>query len=258
MDEKNKDRYGFWVVLVFAFLAIAISSYISLYARSIAPNRTFAVSGAGKIAVVPDVAELSFGVLTEGGKNLTQLTKENNDKINLIIGSLKDSGIRENDIITGFYNIMPRYQYFSCNAPVSGSTPCPPAEIVGYSVNQNVNVKIRDIKKAGDILSAVVVKGANTVSGITFTVDDPGAIQNQAREKAITNAQETAGLIAASGGFKLGKIVSVQEGVSSLQPVTAFDKGAGIGGMGGGGSGAAIEPGSQDVTATVTLIYEIR
>lgn len=253
MDEKCKKCCGFGGIAIFAFLALVTFTYLGLYAKSIVPHRTFNVSGEGKVVVVPDVAELSFGVLTEGGKDLAKLTKENNDKINLIIGSLKGSGVQEKDIVTEFYNISPRYQYFNCNPPVSGSAPCPPAEIVGYSVNQNVAVKIRDIKKAGDILSAVVERGANTVSGLSFIVEDPSAIQNQARAKAIVKAKETAALMASAGGFRLGKIVSVQEGVSSPQPLTFSDKM----GMGGGG-GAGIEPGTQDIRSTIALIYEIR
>jgi len=253
MGEKFKNYFGFLAIVVLVFLMMTISAYVSLYARSIALNRTFSASGEGKVTVVPDIAVLSFGVLTEGGLNLTNLTKQSNDKINTIISSLKEGGVGDKDIVTQFY-ITPRYQYFSCNAPAMGSAPCPPAEIVGYSVNQNVTVKIRDIKKAGDILSAVVDRGANTVSGLSFTVDDPSAIQNQAREMALAKAKETAGLIAASGGFCLGKIVSVQEGVSSPQPVTVAN---GLGGIGGGG-GTAIEPGSQDIKATITLTYEMQ
>lgn len=250
MNEKFKN---YLIVAVIIFLIMAVSAYVGLYARSISPSRTFNVSGEGKVVAVPDVAELSFGVLTEGGKDLAKLTKENNDKINLIIGSLKGSGVQEKDIVTEFYNISPRYQYFNCNAPAAGSAPCPPAEIVGYSVNQNVAVKIRDIKKAGDILSAVVERGANTVSGLSFVVEDPSAIQNQARAKAIAKAKETAALMASAGGFRLGKIISVQEVSSSPQPLTFSDKM----GMGGGG-GAGIEPGTQDIHSAIMLIYEIR
>jgi hypothetical protein len=252
IEEKIKNNYGIIIIAILAFFAIEGMMYVNSYDRSIAPNRTFAVSGEGKVTVVPDVANISFGVLTEGGKDIAGLTKNNNDKANLIIDSLKQNGVQEKDIVTQQYSIAPRYQYFSCNN-VSSVRPCPPAEIVGYSVNQNVSVKIRDIKKAGDILNGVVSNGANNVSGLSFTVDDPTAVQNQARENAIAKAKETAGLIATAGGFGLGRIISVQEGFSSPQPMVFSEKAA-I----GSGASATIEPGTQDVQATITLIYEIR
>lgn len=252
MEEKLKKYYGFFAMIIFFFLAMAIVAYISVYSRSVAPNRTFAVTGEGKVTATPDIASLSLGVLTEGGKDLASLAKDNNNKINNIIGSLKGKGVQDSDIATQVYNIIPRYQYFACNASASGSTPCPPAEIVGYSVSQNVTVKIRDIKKAGDIVNGVVGSGANTVSGLSFFVDDLSPLQDQAREKAIVRAKEIAGLIAASGGFSLGKIASVQEGISNPAPVAIMDK------SGFGGGSAPIESGSQDISATVTLVYEIQ
>lgn len=254
IDEKFKNNYGIIIIAIFAFFAIEGMMYVNSYDRSIAPNRTFAVSGEGKVTVVPDVAEISFGVLTEGGKNIAELTKENTAKANVIIASLKGKGIQEKDIATQAYSITPRYQYYSCNNyQTTGGKPCPPAEIVGYSVNQSVDVKIRDIKTAGDVLSAVVDGGANNVSGLSFTVDDPTAVQNQARENAIAKAKETAGLIAASGGFSLGRIVSVQEGITSPQPIMFSEKAAIA-----SGTSPTIEPGTQDIKSTITLIYEIR
>ena len=59
--------------------------------------------------------------------------------------------------------------------------------------------------------------------------------------------------MAKAGGFKLGKIISIQEGFGGYPPPPYFEKADGL-----GSAGPAIEPGSQEVSVSVTLTYEIR
>lgn len=251
-DMKNHFVY-FKVGLLFLFV-IAVFWYVSVYSRSVGIERSFSVSGEGKIVAVPDVAELSFGVLTEGDKNLADLQRQNTKKMNRVIDFLKEERIDQKDIKTQYYDISPRYQYFSCPPVLLGSEvrPCPPSEIIGYSISQNVLVKVRDLNKTGDILSGVVEMGANTVSGPNFTIDDPVELENQAREEAIKEAKEKAKSIAKAGKFKLGKLVSIQEGFASPYYPLSLE------GRGGVTSAPSIEPGSQEIVVNVTLIYEIR
>ncbi|MBI2628098.1 MAG: SIMPL domain-containing protein [Candidatus Niyogibacteria bacterium] len=258
MDKKIKNYLGIAVISGIALLAISSFWYVDSFSKSITLSRTFSANGEGKVAAVPDVAQLSFGVLTEGGKNLTNLQKENTDKLNKAIAFLKENGIEEKDIKTQFYDIAPRYKYFSC-PPLSGESAvsCPPSEIVGYTINQSVLVKIRELNKAGDVVAGVVNNGANTVSGLSFTVDDQTELQNQARAKAIAEAKRKARAIAEAGGFRLGKLISINEnGSFPLSMPYALE----FGGKGGSEDfrSAALEPGSQEIRVSVTLIYEIR
>lgn len=248
---KIKDYLGF-IKIGFLFLfVVAVFWYVSVYSRSVLSQSSFSVSGEGKVVAVPDIAELSFGILTEGGKNLADLQKQNSERANRVIAFLKEQGIEEKDIKTQFYDISPRYQYFSCPAPLSfESRPCPPSEIIGYSINQSILVKIRNLSKAGDIVAGVVDKGANTVSGLSFTVDDRTALENKARSEAISQARQKAKSIAKAGGFRLGKLISVQEGFLFPSPIVFKESRV--------GGGPSIEPGSQEIVVTVNLIYEIR
>ncbi len=257
MDTKLKNYLGISVIAALGLALVAGFWYVSVYSRSVIPQRTFSVSGEGKAIAVPDVTELSFGVITEGGRNLADLQKENAERIDGIIALLKARGIEEKDIKTQFYNITPRYQYFSCPSGERGAAvPCPPPEIVGYTINQSVSVKIRDLNKAGDLLSDVVAKGANVVSGLNFTVDDPTEFQNRARAEAIAKAKGKAEAVAKAGGFRLGKLISISEGVQLPQPIL-FERFA-VGKGGDFGGAPAVEPGSQEIRVSVTLSYEIR
>lgn len=257
MDEKVKNALGIVAIVVAVLLTFAAASYVSSYAKSVDPSsfRSFSVAGDGKAVVVPDVARFSFSVITEGGKDVGPLQESNTKKVNAIDAYVKTEGIGEKDIKTLNYSIEPRYQYFTCPPAREGGV-CPPPEIAGYTVNQSVQVTIRDFTKIGALLSGVVKNGANSVSQLTFTVDDPTTVQNEARAEAIVKARQKAAGLAAAGGFRLGKLLSIEESLSP-QPYPMYEKF----GMGGGGVAVpapVIEPGSQEVSVSVMLRYEMR
>lgn len=256
MDEKIKNALGGVAVIVGVLLTFATASYVSSYAKSVDPSsfRDFSVAGDGKAVIVPDVARFSFSVITEGGKDVGMLQQENTKKVNAINAYVKTEGVGEKDIKTLNYNIDPRYQYFSCSGD---GKPCPPPEIVGYTINQSVQVTVRDFSKIGALLSGVVANGANSVSQLTFTVDDPTMVQNEARAEAIVKAKQKAQGLAAAGGFRLGKLLSIEESSSQPPyPYPMYDKAMGFGG--GGSIAPAIEPGSQEISVSVILRYEMR
>lgn len=259
MDKKIKNYFGIGALISVVILAISSLLFANTYSKSIEPSsyRSFSVSGEGKITAIPDVAQFSFSVITEGGKDIASLQQENTQKANVAIALLKDNGVEDKDIKTASYNLQPRYQYFSC--PVgknSSAKPCPPAEIVGYSISQTVSVKIRNFEKAGELLSGVVQSGINSVSELSFTIDDRTEIENQARQEAIAIAIKKAESIAQAGNFNLGKILSINENSSPVFYRTT--KSFGMSASEDVAISPTIEPGSQEVSVSVTISYEIR
>ena len=269
MSEKIKNYLGLAGVVALVAFAFATLALVSTYSRSIEPSsfRSFSVSGEGEVVAIPDVAEFTFSVITQGGKDIPALQKENANTANAIIDFLKENGVDKKDIKTQLYSVEPRYQSYDCNniRPVYNGvstsypepTPCPPSEIVGYNINQSVLVKIRDFDKAGELLAGATTRGANQVSGLSFTIDDPDALEMQARTRAIAKAQEKARAIAKAGGFRVGRILSLDEGYTpyygyGLKTEAAY-------GIGGDAPPApSIEPGSQEVKISVTMRFEIR
>ena len=270
---ENKIKNIWYIVLIFGVLTLSygIISYVNTYSRSIEPGayKSFSVSAEGKAVSKPDVAKFSFSIITEG-KYLAKIQKENTDKANAAIDFLKKQGVDSLDIKTTNYNISPKYTYYNCSEPVVLETqqigggvtkpkPCPPPEITGYTLTQTISVKIRDFSKIGDILSGIVEYGVNNVSDLTFTIDNPDKLQNEARTEAILKAKEKAQKVAQAAGFKLGNLLSIEEGYS---PYYANY------GMGGGEflglksaavpASPTIEPGSEETKVTVTLRYEIK
>lgn len=254
MEEKFKNFLILSSGFSFLIASISLAWFFKSYINNFGSQRTFSVSGEGKVIAIPDVATINFEVKTEGGKDLKKLTQENNQKAESIISYLKNKGIEEKDIKTTSYRILPRYQYYSCY-PTNEEKPCPPPEIVGYTISQGYSLKIRKLEEAGEILDAIVKKGANVVSGISFQVDNPEKYKEKAREEAILKAKEKALKIARSSGFTLGKIVSIEE-VSSPEPIFPYFTRAEAGKT--QSPTPSIEPGSQEIKVDVRITYEIK
>jgi len=261
MNEKIRNYLGLAGIIGILVAALSAWNFVGAYGKQIEPSsfRSFNVSGEGEVVAVPDVAQFSFTVLTEGGTDIASLQEENTTKMNRAIEYVKGQGVDSKDIRTEGYNVNPRYQYYDCSRPIykSEAEPCPPAEIVGYTIRQTVSVKIRDFSNIGGLLSGVVEEGANTVSQLNFTIDDPTEVENEARAEAILKAQEKAEAIAEAGGFSLGQLLSIQEGGSGYYVPQYRMESMDAAGM-GGGAAPSIEPGSQEVSISVTLTYEIR
>jgi hypothetical protein len=255
MDNLKLKNYLF-NSLIAALLIVSFSVFYFVLSYSSFKNyssRSFRVSSSGKVSVVPNIAIFSASVVSEG-KDLKNLQDENAKRLNNVLNFLKEQGIESKDIKTTDYNIIPQYEYYPCgNYEGSLSKKCPPPKIVGYSILQTLEVKVRDFSKVGDILSGVVEGGANQVSGLRFTVDNYEDLELQAKEVAIANAKKSALEIAKSGNFKLGKIISVDFYRSGNIPGQyLFSKAEGV------SASPNIEPGTQEINVVATIQYEIK
>ncbi len=258
MEQKIKNYLGVSLIIVAVVFSYAAIRYTESYSDSVgigAPS--FSVNGEGKVTVIPDIGQFSFNVITEGGENLADLQQENVSDVNKVMDFLKSKDISEEDIKTLSYNVRPRYQYFDC---YERNGVCPPPEIVGYTIDQSVQVKVRNLEDAGDVLAGVVDNGANSVSQLSFTLDDPTSAENEARAEAIGQAKEKAKAVAEAGDFRIGRLLSVSAGSYYPTKASAY-------GIGGAAEDAAlssipvapsVEPGSEEVVVNVTLVYEIK
>ncbi len=256
MNNKIKNAAIVAGVLFAASLGWSAISYVDSYSKSIEPSsfRSFSVSAEGEAVGVPDIAEFTFTVITEGGHDLGALQKDNSDKVNAAIAYVKEQGVDSKDIKTVNYNISPRYEYRNCE---SGSVVCTPPSIVGYTVRSSVKVKVRETGKAGGILASIVSKGANEVSGLSFVIDNPETVTSEARADAIKKAKTKAEEIAKQSGVRIGRLLSINEG--NYYPVyrdsykSVMTEAAGV-----SATTPSIEIGSEDIKVQVTLVYEIK
>jgi hypothetical protein len=165
---------------------------------------TLTVTGRGTIAQVPDMAMLDLGVVTQDTRAGAALAA-NSAQLAAVIDSLTAAGIAETDIQTRNLSVSPLWsnQY--------GNDDGPP-RITGYSVTNEVAVRVRDLSILGDLLDVVAGDGANSFQNLGFGLSDPDPALNDARRAAMADALARADLYAEAGGFTIKGIQSVSEG----------------------------------------------
>jgi len=241
-----------YIAAIIALLTFSYGSY--QFAAKYTGNRQpefFSVSGTGKVFARADIAQFSFSVITEG-KELSSLYTSNDKDSQNLVNFLLQNNIEERDIKTTSYNVNPRYQYFRCEP----GTECPPPEIVGYSINKRYAIKARKLEQIDKLLAGIVQKGADNVSSLNFTIDEPDEYQAQARKKAITDAKQKAKQLAKDSGLSLGRLVSVSEGFrpEPIPRVMMLEaKGFGDDSQ----SGPSTLPGENEIRSEITLRYEV-
>jgi hypothetical protein len=270
MDEQTADKIikaTHWPrsmaaaalgVLALFLLAATVGELKSLrfIGSGVAATNTISVSGDGEVFAVPDTATFSV-TLQEEAKDVKAAQDVATKKGNEIITYLKAQGIDEKDIQTTDYSVYPQYDY--TNSVCSGGY-CPPGKQVlrGFQVSQTLTVKVRETKKAGELLSGVGSRGVSSVSGLNFTIDDQDALEAEARDKAIAKAKTKAEVLAKSLGVRIVRVVGFSEGGGG-GPIY-YAKAMMADGRGGAESAPSpeIPTGQNKITSNVTVTYEVR
>lgn len=199
-----------------AFAAALLAAPLSVFAdeaKSADPG-VITVSGEGVAAVAPDMAVISLSVLREAETARAALDA-NNEAMTGILAAMKDEGIAERDLQTGAFSIQPRWFYPSNN---DGQTEQP--RITGYTVNNTLTVRIRDLSRLGAILDTSVSLGVNQGGQVMFTNDDQETIRHAARRDAIVKAKAKAATLTEALGVSLGRITLVSENSFSAAPMS--------------------------------------
>lgn len=174
---------------------------------------TISLTGTGEIAVAPDEAIISSGVITEA-TTAREALDANNGAIARVIAAIKEAGIEARDIQTAGVSVTPRYRYPRNDGREDSETP----RIIGYTVSNTVSVRVRDLARLGQVMDQVVTVGANRIDGISFVVSDADARLDEARGAAVRDARRKAEIYAEAAGVKLGRLVSISEGGGFVPP----------------------------------------
>jgi uncharacterized protein YggE len=196
------------------------------------------VTGTGTAEAVPDVADWSFGVQSEAATAEDALDQAAN-ATRKIVEALRESGIAKDDLRTEQVSLYPR----TSNDGLA---------VIGYTASSSVHATVRDIGKAGSVVDAAVKAGANQVYGPSLRVSDNTAQYRAAVEAAMDDARARAQALATKAGVTLGGPVAIVEGVGGY-PVPMYDRAMGA----GAAEGVPIEPGVDQISATLTVTFAI-
>lgn len=254
MSDNSKNLVGaltgaifFFFVLLFLFAKFGPAIPLSVTQITTAKNDLFTVTGQGKVTAVPDVAEINLG-FTANAATASEVQNQANATINKISTDIKKLGVGDKDIQTTTYNLRPDYDFREPGQQ----------RIKSYVIDVNLRVKAREFSKINQIIDTAATDGANQVRGLSFTLDDATKekLTSDARKMAIDQAKKKAADIASETGINLGRIVDVQE--SGSNPIRPMPMTAAKSADSGQTVPTQIEPGSSELTVTVTLSYETR
>ena len=201
----------------------------------VASARTITVTGNGSVTAVPDRASWSFSVDTRGA-TATAALSGNADAEQAVVAALKNAGVAAADLQTTEVSLNPQ-------------TSQDGTKILGYDASSSVSVTAA-IDRSGPLVDAAVKAGATGVSGPSLALSDQDALYATALKNAIANADAKAKTIADAAGLQLGAVQTVVEG-SAPAPIVY---GAVAHAPDASGS-ISVEPGTQEVDATVTVTY---
>jgi uncharacterized protein len=210
----------------------------------ISNDRWVEVSGEGSISVAPDFAEVTLGV-TNTGKNAGDAVAANAQAANALVALIRSEGVAPADIQTSTVSVSPM---FSQSLPNQETAPT----VTGYSVSNNVSVRIRDIPRLGALLDKAVTAGANSIYGIGFGHNNPSALLDKARPLAVADARRKAEIYAAAGGGRIGRLMVLTE-EAGRQPPMAFSRAYTAAAV----APTPIEAGEDKLTVSVNARFEL-
>jgi len=204
------------------------------------------VGGRADVAGTPDTLRLDLSVVATA-PSVSEAFASANRSAGAVQTSLLSSGVQKKDLQTSGLDIQPSYDY------PNGGTP----RLRGYQVSESVSAKLRDLGRAGDAIGKAVGVGGNavTVNGISLDLEDSGAMVSSARDKAFAEAKAKAEQYAKAAGRGLGEVISITEDVSTASPVAmpyaAMDSAKLA-------ASVPIQPGTQNVVVSVTVVFSMR
>ena len=240
---NHKFLYFFGICfLIVASVFLAVSAYDKL--NMPVTGNTISFSGEGKVFAKPDIGLVRVVIFSEAATPQAA-EKINSPKSDAVIDFLKKQNVAEKDIKTSEYNISPQYAYPRNEEP----------QIKSYLVYQELEVKIRNLDKAGTIIGGAGLAGGTKVNDLRLTIDDLDELKNQARSEAIAKAKKKANELEKQLGIRLGKIVNFSENTGGFPNGVFYAKAAETG-IGGGGP--SLPTGENEIVVNINLTYQIK
>ncbi len=223
--------------------------------RGSQPPSTISVSGMGEVMAVSDIATLSFTISRDGATSKEAQTNLNT-QVTKALDYLKTTTIAEKDIKSEYGGLNPKYSNdrIECFA-----YPCPQpsSKIIGYTANQSITIKVRDVDTANDIRTGLASTGVTDINGPTFSIDDQDVYNVEARAKAIDDARAKAKELAKELGVRLGKVVSFSDNAGGGYPMMYAAKDMAMSSV-ASAPAPELPKGENKIISNVMITYEIR
>ncbi len=239
----RRKTIGLLVVLSLGLLALGCTTNNTTVLPPEQQPPGIAVSGSGSAFGEPDIAVLSLGVEAQA-TGVAEARSQAAEAINAMLDALKAGGVASEDIQTTRFSVQPRYDFTEQRQI-----------LVGFTVNNMVTAKIRNIDDTGNLIDAAIEAGGDLarINNLRFTIDDPSALEDEARLEAMAEARSKAETLAQAAGVELGAPRSISEGGGTV-PIR-FEGAAYSTQLIADSVATSIELGELEVRVDVQLVY---
>lgn len=160
--------------------------------------RSVQVTGTAVVNVTPDRALVRLGVQSNAS-SIDAVENANSAAIQKVIQAVIARGVDAKDISTDIYVIEPVYENYDS------------LFIKGYRITNEVAVTLRDVKLTSVVISSALKAGANQVNNVEFYTSELRKYRDQARDLAVTAANEKAQALASAAGADRGCVLTINE-----------------------------------------------
>ncbi|MFW2587668.1 SIMPL domain-containing protein [Sagittula sp. SSi028] len=195
---RISQRFTGPVLAAVACAVLAAGAALPVRAQDVAQ---MTVTGESRVTAVPDMATVSLGA--EGrGESAQAAMDATSAAVEAIIAELSDLGLEDADIQTRDLSVTEETKW---NRERDEQI------FVGYFARNMIDIRVRDMDKLGDILGAVLGKGATRLGGISFSLQDDAPLRAEARTAAVRDAMDKAKLFAEAAEVRVGRVVSIRD-----------------------------------------------
>jgi uncharacterized protein YggE len=241
---KNKKLNIVYIIL--GVLLLGALGY-GIYSYKFVSKRTITVSGTSKGDYANQIATFYIN-LEYHNKEKDKAVEELNEKSTEAVEKIKEFGIDPKDIKTQNLNVYQREDpYYE-----DGITKYKPNE---WYASYSIEITLRDLTKSTDFTEFLTSIESSSMWGPNLSIDSTKTDSDELLISAIEDAKQKAERMAESMGARLGKVIKVEEGGSGSPMLygATGEKSLMI-----GGGGAPIEPGSTEISKTVTVTFELK
>ena len=229
-------------------IAVLLVLALSLGVSAALADQTVTVSGSGEVLVPADVAVVSVGINIRKADAL-EAQSAANEVIARIREALTAAGFDEENINTGYVSLWGVYDY-------NGDT----ESITAYNASSTLAVKVTDMARVGEAIDLAFGAGANTLDGVSFSVENDVEARKEALKKAVADAREKAAVLAEAAGLGELQIKAIQEGGVSVYDRNINDFAVKAMGMTESAMdhGTVVTAAKIAVSAAVTIVFEAK
>jgi uncharacterized protein YggE len=206
---------------------------------------TIVVSGTGRVAVTPDVADVRLGV-TVARPTVEAARADAARTMDAILAAIDAAEVPRRDVRTALLSVQPRYDYRDGRAPT----------LTGYELANAVEVTVRDLGRLAAVVDGALGAGATSLDHLSFRPADPGPAEREARLAAMADARARADVLAEAGSLAILGVADIVEGVPVGPPIPRFKGAERM--MLAADAATPIEAGTTEIAVTVTVTYRAR